>query len=242
VDFTFAVAPDYHDDSFALQMDVYDQVLHEYVTDKLTFKIAGDGAVAGAASGGVTVTSDKAEVRAGAESGSQVIGFAQRGASFKLTGKYAGYYRIEIEPGRPAFLALAAGAPAAPPVAGTTSVAATFTPSMQVAPPRLAIENAPLAVDTPTFRLGAVATDERQIADAFVYVSNRTAKIDHRKVFYLSNHKSASPKALRLDAVIPLWPGANQVTVVARQSNQVQSNQTLIVQRRGGPEQSTASN
>ena len=69
-----------------------------------------------------------------------------------------------------------------------------------------------------------------------------TAKIEHRKVFYLSNRKGSTPKSLRLDAVIPLWPGANQVTVVARQSNQVQSNQTLIVQRRGGPEQPTAAN
>ncbi len=239
VDFTFAVAPDFHDDSLSLQMDVYDQVLHEYVTDKLTFKVA-PAAQEDVASGAVTVTADNAEVRAAAAAGSPVIGHAKKGASFKLTAKGAGYYRIEVEPGRPAFLALAAGVTSASPPANGSS-ASLFTPSMQVAPPRLAIDNPPLAVDTGTFHLTATATDERQIADAFVYVSNRTAKIEHRKVFYRSNRKGETPAAMHLDALIPLWPGANQVTVVARQSNQVQSAQTLIVQRRGGPDQATAS-
>ena len=48
VDFTFDVAPDFKGDAVALQMDVYDQVLHEYVTDKLTFPVAR--VVAGSAS------------------------------------------------------------------------------------------------------------------------------------------------------------------------------------------------
>ena len=244
VDFTFSVGADYKDNTFVLQMDVYDQVLAEYVTDKLTFNIAGAGAQPVAASGGVTVSADKTEVRSGAAAASPVIGLAARGASFKVTGQDAGFYRIEIEPGRPAFLAMAS-AVATPSVIpnGTSSATAMFTPSMQVAPPRLAIVDPPLAVDTPTFHLDALATDDQHIADGFVFVTNRTAKIDHRKVFYRSNRKGATPKSMHIDAVIPLWPGANQVTVVARQSNQVQSAQTLIVQRRGGPEPpATASN
>ncbi|MSP62375.1 MAG: peptidase S41 [Myxococcales bacterium] len=242
VDFTFAVASDYKDSSFALQMDVYDQVLHEYVTDKLTFNVAATGqgkSTAESASGAVTVTAERAEVRAGAASSSPVIGHAPRGASFKVTGKYAEYYRIEIEPGRPAFLAFAtAGAPTQG--SGGTSKTNLFTPAMQVAPPRIAIVNPPLVVDGPTFRLNALATDEAQIADGYIFVTNRGAKIDHRKVFYLSNRKGGTPKQMRFDALVPLWPGANQVTVVTRQSNQVQSQQTLIVQRRAPAAQAAA--
>ena len=62
-------------------------------------------------------------------------------------------------------------------------------------------------------------------------MSNRTAKIDHRKVYYRSNRKGPKPGALNFEADIPVWPGVNTVTVVARQSNQVQSQQTLIVDR-----------
>jgi hypothetical protein len=67
----------------------------------------------------------------------------------------------------------------------------------------------------------------------FVFVSNRTAKIDRRKVFYRSNRKGATPREMAFDANIPLWPGSNIVTVVARENPQVQSQQTVVVERVG---------
>jgi carboxyl-terminal processing protease len=239
VDFTFEVAPDYKQDNFALQMDVYDQALHEYVTDKLTFPIATQAVAVEKASGDVVALRD-AELRAGADGAAPAIGHAARGAGFKVTGKAPGWYRVEVESGRPGFLA-ANDAQASAPPAGTAHAATTgFDPVVQVAPPRLVIEGAPLAVSTPVMRLRVSATDEKQVADSFVFVSNRTAKIDHRKVFYRSNRNGTAPKHLQFDAEIPLWPGANQVTVVARQSNQVQSQQTLIVDREGGTVSSDA--
>jgi hypothetical protein len=36
---------------------------------------------------------------------------------------------------------------------------------------------------------------------------------------------------MQFDANVPLWPGVNFVTVVARQSGQVQAMQTLIINR-----------
>lgn len=76
--------------------------------------------------------------------------------------------------------------------------------------------------------------DDHKVADVFVFVTNRTAKIDHRKVFYQSNRKGSDPKKLAFDGTIPLWPGANTVAIVARESNQVQSQQTLIIERTDG--------
>src|SRR5204863_9905742 len=102
VDFTFQVAPDYKGDTFSLQMDVYDQVLHEYVTDKLTFPIANEVAAVQQASGTVVATRD-AELRAGAAPTASVVGRAAKSAGFKVTGKTDGFYRVEAEAGRPAF-------------------------------------------------------------------------------------------------------------------------------------------
>lgn len=167
VDFTFDVTPDFKGDTVSLQMDVYDQVLREFVTDKLTFPLAKEG-----------------------KSG-------------------------EVAPAAPADKAKAA--------------------ARDVVPTRLVIDNPPLAVDDISFRLAGVASDDKQVADVFIFVSNRSAKIEHRKVFYRSNRKGADPKSMRFEAVVPLWAGANQVTVVARQSTQVQTQQTLIVQGKGEP-------
>jgi hypothetical protein len=64
-----------------------------------------------------------------------------------------------------------------------------------------------------------------------VFVSNRAAKVERRKVFYRSNRGAAQPTSQTLDAEVPLWPGTNVVTVVARESPTVLSSKTIVVER-----------
>ncbi len=228
VDFTFTVG-EYKEDKFALEMDVYDETLHELVTDKLNFPVAPGTVAVEAASGGAGVLAEQAEVRTSVAGDAQVVGYAPKGSVFRVTGRTADALRVEIEPGRSAFVAAKAASLGKSPAKGAMG---KFSPLLQVAPPHLEIVGAPLAVDAPAFHLNAGATDEHQVADGYVFVSNRGAKIDRRKVFYRSNRNGAAPKQMKFDADIPLWPGANTVTVVVRQSNQVLSQQTLIVHRR----------
>ena len=161
IDFTFDVRPEYKSDSAKVELTVYDAVLHEFVTEKLTFPVAAD---------------DKA----------------------------------------------AAGVAASTP----------RPTARQVSPPRIELKAQSGLVDAPSIHVSGAATDGERVADLFVFVSNRAAKIDRRKVFYRSNRKAADATAQRFDAEIPLWPGANLVTVVARESTSVQSQQTIVVQRR----------
>jgi carboxyl-terminal processing protease len=153
VDFTFDVRPEYKGDAAKVELTVYDAILHEYVTDKLSFPIVA--------------------------------------ANAKLA--------------RPS--------------------------AREVSPPTLDLAPQPGLVDASTIHLTGTAKDDDRVTDTFVFVSNHTAKIDRRKVFYRSNRKATTPTAQALDAEIPLWPGANVITVVARESPQVQSQRTLIVQR-----------
>ncbi len=228
VDFTFDVKPEYKQDTFKVEMSVYDAVLHAYVTDKLSFPVSNPQ-VAEAASGMVKVTVDKTEVLAGAIKDAAAVGTATKDAVFKLTGVSGGFYRVELEPGRPGFIA----DNAAQRTTATTTKTALFTPRWQVSPPILQLAVAPELVESPSMKLSGSAKDERSVADVYVFVSNRTAKIDRRKVFYRSNRKGATPKEMSFDANIPLWPGANVVTIVARENPQVQSDQTLVVERVG---------
>jgi carboxyl-terminal processing protease len=228
VDFTFDVRPEYRQDTFKVEMSVYDSVLHEYVTDKLTFPVA-QAQPAEAATGNVKVTVDHADVLAGAIKDATVVGTATRDTVFKLTGMSSGFYRVDLEPGRPGFIAEAAAQRTS-----STSGKSGFTPAWQVSPPRLELAQSQPLVEAGTIHLSGSAKDERKVADVFVFVSNRTSKIDRRKVFYRSNRKGATPQQMAFDANIPLWPGANIVTVVARENPQVQSQQTLVVERVGG--------
>lgn len=228
VDFTFQVAPDYGGDDVSLQLDVYDAVLREYVTDRLTFPVA-PATVVRTAEGMVKVSRDLAEVRVGAATDSGIIGHAAKGTAFQVSGVTDEFTRIELEPGRPAFLLVA---DAELGTAAPSSAGAGFVPRPQVRPPRLTIDDPPLVIDTAMLRLKVSASDESAVVDSFIFVTNAAAKIDHRKVFYRSNRAGESPKSLSYEAAVELPPGLSMVTVVARQSNQVRTEQTLIVYRR----------
>jgi carboxyl-terminal processing protease len=228
VDFTFDVRPEYHGDNVKVEMSVYDAVLHEYVTDKLSFPVA-DAKPVQPASGQVTTTAT-AELRGGAAKDSPLVGTANKGSSFPVTGDAGEFWRVQLGAGLPGFIAKSSAQ--LKPGAAKTDGYATWAPAWQVEPPLLTIESGAPLVDAGTIHLSGSARDEHKVADLFVFVSNRTAKIAQRKVFYFSNHKAANQDLAKLSADIPLWPGANVVTVVARESPQVQSQQTLIVQRR----------
>ena len=67
----------------------------------------------------------------------------------------------------------------------------------------------------PTSSTGTV-TDEQHVEDVYIFVSNQSAKIESRKVFYRSNRGGKDGKLLDFATDLPLWPGSNMVTVVAR--------------------------
>ena len=142
---------------------------------------------------------------------------------------FAGYVRVELEPGRPGFVPSSAGqlGPALRPQEATPLNSLVW----QVTPPVLEVKPPQLAVSSDTIRISGTARDEDQVADAYIVVSNRVSKIEHRKVFYRSNRKATNQTGMQFDADVPVWPGVNIVTVVARQSGKVMSSQTLVVNR-----------
>ena len=71
------------------------------------------------------------------------------------------------------------------------------------------------------------ATDPDKILDGYVFVGNR-------KVFYRSNRNGSDPKRMTIEAPVPLRPGVNVITVVARENVDTIGRKTLIV-RRDGP-------
>jgi carboxyl-terminal processing protease len=235
IDFTFDVLQEFSEPAARVELQVYDYALHEGVTDKLTFNIVEPGVAAREASGVVQLTSDQV-VRAGANSSALPVGKAKAGARFQRTKIVGEFARIELEPGRPGFVPVSATtASTQPPSPGAMAL------SWQVTPPLLEVKNPPLAVTQNSIRLSGVARDGEQVIDAYIVVSNRVSKIEHRKVFYRSNRNGSLAKEMQFDANVPLWPGVNVVTVVARQSGQVQSMQSLVINRLGGDKDKDAS-
>ncbi len=225
VSFAYEVEADYQGNDYQLELMVGDTVLGESVTDKIKIKIAKPGPPVQTDGGFVTVTAADAVLRESPVDSSLIVGHAAKGAGFKLTGRMAGFVRIELEANHSAFVA-------ATDIQMGGTAKGTFQPRWQVSPPVL-IATAPTVVSGNSVHLRGVASDDNQIKDVFVRVYNRDSKMPPKKVFYLSNRGDRTK--LSFEADIPLWPGSNLVQVFARETNEVQSVQTLVVLQRGGP-------
>ena len=79
-------------------------------------------------------------------------------------------------------------------------------------------------------RIKGTATDNTVVKDLYVRVWNRESKMPPKKVFYLPNKGDKTRLAFETD--VPLWPGSNLIQVFAREGDEVQSVQTLVVLER----------
>ena len=107
----------------------------------------------------------------------------------------------------------------------------TIKPEWQVTPPVLTV-TAPTVTTGDTVHIKGHATDDHLVRDVYVRVWNRNAKIPVKKVFYQPNRLTGDRTKMDFEADIPLWPGSNLVQVFARESNEVQSLQTVVVLKR----------
>ncbi len=104
-------------------------------------------------------------------------------------------------------------------------------PEWQVTPPLLTVQ-APTITTGDTVHVTGHVSDDRVVRDVYVRVWNRNAKTPMKKVFYQPNALAGDRSKMDFAADVPLWPGSNMVQVFARESNEVQSLQTVVVLKR----------
>ena len=168
---------------------VGDSVLGESVTDKIKIKVASRPHADEAATGTVTVSKADAVLREAPAHRRAGRGQGAQGRRFKVTGKAGAFTRVELEPGRPAFVASGRRQARAARPAGDRK------PAWQVTPPVLAV-NAPTVVNGPSVTVKGVVTDDMQVKDLFIRVYNRDSKMPAKKVFYLPNRGREDAPAL----------------------------------------------
>ena len=226
VEFSFAAAPSVTAKEVVVELTVYDSVLRESVAEKLHYPVRKSAGSVSQSGGAVQVTGKVARVHEGASSDSAIVASAPRGSVFRVTGSVGDWVRIELERGRPGFVR-------SKEVSRTDKAArgAALVKNWQVTPPALSIEVPSYEVRGSTFKLKGKATDDTHVEDVYVFVSNRDAKVENRKVFYRSNRGSQSAAQMTFAPDIPLWPGSNLVTVVVRENDDVKSAYNMFLYR-----------
>jgi hypothetical protein len=188
-------------------------------------KLAAPGAAPEAATGVVTVLKDGVAVREAPQLASLAFGKTSKGTAFKVTGRAGAFTRVELENGRAGFVATADLQP------GNGTPKPSFEPVWQVTPPVLTV-TAPTVVTGDTVHIKGKAVDDTLVRDVFVRVWNRDAKVPMKKPFYLPNRTTGDRSSLTWETDVPLWPGSNIVQIIARESNDLQSMETVVVLRR----------
>ncbi|HEY5283759.1 MAG TPA: MXAN_5808 family serine peptidase [Polyangia bacterium] len=223
--FVYEVGNDFSGDEYQLELMVADTVLGESISDKIKIKIAAPGPAPTPDDGTVTANKAGVALRESPDPGALVLGYADKGSSFHSTGKLGDYSRIDLESGRPAFVATAD-------VARGGGGSPSYRQQWDATPPLLTV-SAPTVVAGNTVHIQGTATDNTEVKDIYLRVWNRESKLPPKKVFYLPNKGDKTRLSFETD--VPLWPGSNLIQVFARESNEVQSVQTLMVLQRPLP-------
>lgn len=225
--FTFDIQPAFAQSNFKLELTVYDDALREYVTEKLEFPVVTTGTSLQTASGTVRINTKFGTFHTWPGKDAPDVGYAPKGAAFTVLGRTNGWYRVLVaQPARHAFISAQEVTP------GGTPTPQKFVPRWQVTPPKLAVKVPSYSTTNNTIHVEGQAIDETRVSDLYIFVRNFDAKIEGRKVFYRSNGSSKTPKELRFATDIPLWPGANYVSIHARENEEVQAQETVVVFRK----------
>ena len=229
VEFEFDARVENDEQEIVVELMVNDWNLRESVSEKLKYPVRRPGAGPDRDSGAVEIRAASASIYEGAAATSNQIARAQRGSVFRVTGRLGEWYRIEGPDERPGFVHTSQAKKT-----GKRATPRRFAALWQVTPPELALNVPSYEATGDQYRLSGLITDDTHVEDVYVFVSNRDAKVENRKVFYKSNRGGSQTDKMAFNEQIPLWPGNNMITVVARENGEVQSSKTLFIYRSDG--------
>jgi len=221
VSFSFEVLPDYASDEAKLQVSVADGVLRESAGEKLKVPIAKAAAAPLVSKKAITLR-DGATVFERPSEDARAVARVEGGTLGVSTEASAGtYLRVAFGGGRPGWVRTAD-------TEATAAGGGRLVDVLAHMPPQVELDaGSTLVTRKPQLRLRGKATDDDRLRDLYIYVNSR-------KVFYRASPKGKPTKVMPFDTVVPLRPGINYVTVVARESNDVVSRKTVVV-RADGP-------
>jgi carboxyl-terminal processing protease len=214
-------------DEFGLRVNVLDEPLEEFLTDKLVVPVdPGASPIALDARKAVVKVAEKAEVYASADPRSPVIARLPKGAVLTELARGSSVARVELAENRPAFVKIAdlrdaRGQKPAFPKDKELEVVSFRAPaqiSVNVDPAQ-----GGTAIDGTNFTLSSVVTDP-SLLDVFVLVNDQ-------KVFFKGRTAEDGDK-LKFTTEFPLKEGNNFVTVIARETQDFATRKTVVIRRR----------
>ncbi len=221
VAFTFEVLEDFTGEDVRLELFLMDDELGVTLREKLAFPLVPASEV--------TERSAKLPLRKGAriiaqpDATSEVVAELTAAGVLSSDAELAGFRRVTLDKGQPAWVAASDIAEAEAPSPASLEYAFAHTP------PLIALTSEQSLVATKdSIELSGSLYDEQGLRDMYVFVGAR-------KVYYKALNQPGTKESIPWAATVPLEPGINYITLVARETAEVMTKKVLVV-RRDGPD------
>ncbi len=217
--FTFDVSPTLEEPEVKVELAIVDTDLRESIVEKIHIPIAPVAEIS-AANGGAKAGGSGALLFASPDATARGFGRLLPNTAATVLGQTGDYYKVSLGQARFAFVKKADVTAA--PSGGTT----TFEDIMLKAPPSIEVTPPDLATKEGHMTIKGTASDGERILDAYIFVGAK-------KVFYRSNRGGQDPKKMSFEADLPLRPGINFVSVVARETPDTTSRRVFVIRKDG---------
>ena len=218
--FTFDVEQALADTEAKIELSLTDEDLREQVVEKIRMPIAPAAPIT-AANVAMKAKAQGAALLTSPDAGAVVFGKLPAGMAAQEIGTSGDWAKLALGNNRFGFARSsdleAGGAPAG---------VIAFEETMAHAPPLLDLSPPALATRDAVTKVKGIASDSERLLDTYIFVGAR-------KVFYRSNRNGSDPKHMGFEADLPLRPGVNEVSVVARENPDTTSRRTFIIRRDG---------
>jgi carboxyl-terminal processing protease len=220
VAFTFDV-DQISDPEAKVELSISDRDLRESVVEKVRIPFQPPAPLA-AATGSVRAHASGAPLYESPDGAARVFGKLPAGSAVTELATSGSFTKVSLGESRFGFVRTtdvdSGGSPPA---------VVTFEDAMEHAPPAIEIGPTLLATRELHTEVKGTASDSDRLLDGYIFVNSR-------KVFYRSNRNGADPKTMAFTADLPLRPGVNMVSIIARENPDTTTRKTFIV-RRDGP-------
>jgi carboxyl-terminal processing protease len=221
------------------RVQIVDEKMDEFISEKIDWPVAKDEPAVTPAKGAVRIEAAEAVLRTGAAPSAWPIATVKKGAVLPADARVGDFWRVEWQKGRFAFVADGDVKPSKAPRSGVAVHA------WQREPPRVALTPDPMkgapVVEGDALKLQGTASvppaveGGGKLRDVFVFVNDQ-------KVFFKVVPEAATASSLEFQADLPLKPGNNVVTVVAREDDEFQTRRSVVIYRRPQAEVAQDSN
>jgi carboxyl-terminal processing protease len=229
VAFQVDVPKNYSENSFQIDMQVMDPAFRVTTSKRMTFDLALPAQLTKREEAHET-RQKQTVVRALPSSTSSAVARVEGKKVVSVTGQYGDYYRIDLGKGRSGWIETAALQSSR--AAGMPG--AVFHPHWMDSP-RITMEDEKwiyTPVQNQFLSVKGNVADDEQIKDVFVFVNGK--KVSYQS--YPADEKSPN----RFESSLPLDPGLNRIVVVARDNQDLLSQESYVVERRTTDKESEA--